>query len=320
MNYKPILIVAGEPNSVFLEIFFKVLKTQKIKSPIILISSLQLLKLQMRKLGYKKKIKLLLLDKLEKYKLDNKSINLITVEYHPKKAFGYISKKTNKYIDDCFKIAFKILKRGTTYKFLNGPISKKDFLGKKFLGITEYVSHNFKIKKYGMLIYNKKLSVSTVTTHLPLKLVHKKISYKNIAEKIYLINNFFIKNFNLRPKIAVLGLNPHCESIDKFNEDIKIISPTIKKLKRKYSISGPHSADTIFMKNNKKKYNVILGMYHDQVLAPLKALYEFDAINITMGLPFLRISPDHGPNVEMMGLNKSNALSLKKALIFLDKN
>ena len=123
-----------------------------------------------------------------------------------------------------------------------------------------------------------------------------------------------------RPKIAVTGLNPHCESVLKFNEDEKILSPIIKSLvKNKVNIKGPYPADTIFLKSNRKEFDVILGMYHDQVLTPLKTLFEYNAINITMGLPFLRISPDHGPNKKMFGKNKSNPLSLVKALEFLDK-
>ena len=87
-----------------------------------------------------------------------------------------------------------------------------------------------------------------------------------------------------------------------------------------YNVSGPYSADTIFLKENRKKFNVIVGMYHDQVLTPLKTLYEYDAINITLGLPFTRISPDHGPNETMLGMNKSNPKSLLKAIQFLDKS
>tara|TARA_B100001057_G_C22143468_1_gene679185 strand:+ start:9 stop:524 length:516 start_codon:yes stop_codon:yes gene_type:complete len=171
-----------------------------------------------------------------------------------------------------------------------------------------------------MLIYNKKLSVCPITTHLPLKLVSKKINKKIIFDKISLINNFYEKKFNFKPKIAILGLNPHCESIHKYNEDEKIIKPSIKFLRKKYNISGPYSADTIFLKNNRKKFDVIVGMYHDQVLTPLKTLFEYDAINITLGLPFIRISPDHGPNETMLGKNLSNPLSLSRAIKFLDKN
>ena len=89
---------------------------------------------------------------------------------------------------------------------------------------------------------------------------------------------------------------------------------------RNKSLNGPYPADTIFLKKNRKKYNVILGMYHDQVLTPIKTLFEYDAINITLGLPFTRISPDHGPNEKMLGKNTSNPLSLIKAISFLDKN
>ena len=136
-----------------------------------------------------------------------------------------------------------------------------------------------------------------------------------------LINQFYIKKINKKPKIAILGLNPHCESIDRFNEDEKIIKPAIKYLKNSnYKVSGPYPPDTIFLKNNRKNFDVVLGMYHDQVLTPIKTLVEYDAFNITLGLPFLRISPDHGPNENMLGKNKSNPLSLFKAISFMDKN
>ena len=320
MNYSPILIVSGEPNSVFLELFFKVLKKDKIKSPIILISSKKLLTLQMQKLEFKKKIKLLQISKLKSYKLDNKTINLIDVKYNPGKAFEKISKKSNIFIKNSFDLAFQIIKKNNIHKFINGPISKKQFLKNKFLGITEYISEKFKANNTCMLIYNETLSVCPITTHLPLKLVSKKINKKIISKNISLVNNFYEKKFNIKPRIAILGLNPHCESVHKYNEDEKIIKPTIQYLKNRYNVSGPYPADTIFLKNNRKKFDVIIGMYHDQVLTPLKTLFEYDAINITLGLPFIRVSPDHGPNETMLGKNLSNPLSLSRAIKFLDKN
>ena len=183
MNYSPILIVSGEPNSVFLELFFKVLKKDKIKSPIILISSKKLLTLQMQKLEFKKKIKLLQVSKLKSYKLDNKTINLIDVKYNPGKAFEKISKKSNIFIKNSFDLAFQIIKKNNIHKFINGPISKKQFLKKKFLGITEYISEKFQANNTCMLIYNETLSVCPITTHLPLKLVSKKINKKIILKK-----------------------------------------------------------------------------------------------------------------------------------------
>ena len=319
MNSKSILIVGGEPNSVFLEIFFKVLGSKKTLNPLILITSENILKLQMKKLKYKKNIRLIKPKDITKYKLNNKSINLVNVEYNSVNAFEKISNKSNLFIKNSFKTAFQILKQNKIKKFINGPISKKSFLNKKFLGLTEYISKSFSKKKTCMLIYNQALSVCPLTTHLPIKLVTKKINKKNISDKVFLINNFYVKKFGFKPKIAILGLNPHCESIHKYNEDDKIIKPTIRHLKKKYKVSGPYPADTIFLKNNRKNFNVILGMYHDQVLAPLKTLYEYDAINITLGLPFDRISPDHGPNEKMLGKNISNPLSLLNAIKFLEK-
>ena len=320
MSFNPILIVSGEPNSVFLELFFKIINHNIIKSPIILISSKKLLNLQMRELGFKYKIKLLNVSKLKIYKLDNKCINLIDIEYDPKKAFEKISSKSNKFIRNSFELAFKIIKKYNIVKFINGPISKKYFLKKEFLGITEYVSKKFLTKKTCMLIFNRKLSVCPITTHLPLKLVSKKITKKNIINKVSLINIFYEEKLKFKPRIGIIGLNPHCESIHAYNEDEKIIKPSIKYLKKKYNVSGPYPADTIFLKNNRKNFDVIVGMYHDQVLTPIKTLYEYDAINITLGLPFIRISPDHGPNETMMGKNLSNPLSLLRAIKFLDKN
>ena len=320
MNYDPILIVSGEPNSVFLEIFFKILKKIKIKNPLILISSEKILKLQMKKLGFRKDIRVLNVLKLDKYKLNNKSINLLNVEYNPLRAFEKITSKSNLYIKASFDLAFRILKKGKIKKLINGPISKKYFLNNKHLGITEFISNQFSKKKTCMLIYNKKLAVCPVTTHLPIKLISKQINKKNITEKVFLINNFYKKKFRIKPRIGILGLNPHCESVHEFNEDEKIIKPVIKNLKKKFNVSGPYSADTIFLKKNRVKFDVIIGMYHDQVLTPLKTLFEYDAINITLGLPFDRISPDHGPNEKMLGKNLSNPLSLLRAIQFLETN
>ena len=319
MNYKPILIVAGEPNSIFFEILFKALKSCKFKSPIILIASYRLLKLQMKALKFNRKIKIINQKNIEKYKLNNKILNLIDENYNTKIAFKKISGDSNKYIENCFNIAVNLIKSGYTNKLINGPISKKNFLKKKFLGITEYLAYKFKIKNVGMLIYNKSLSVCPVTTHIPIKFVSKKINRKLIIQKVNLINEFYKKNFGFKPKIAVTGLNPHCESISNINEDKQILIPSIQFLKnKKYKVNGPFPTDTIFLKKNRSKYDVILGMYHDQVLTPIKTLYEYDAINITLGLPFTRISPDHGPNESMLGKNKSNPLSLIKSIKFLD--
>ncbi len=319
MVYKPIIIVAGEPNSIFSEIFFKSFKYRKFKSPIVLIASYKLIQLQMKKLNINKKIRLINLSKLKKNNLNNKNIYLIDVNFSQTKPFEKISSKSNKYIHKSFDIALEIMNKKISDKMINGPVSKKFFLKKRYLGITEYLAHRTKTTNFAMLIYNQNLSVCPLTTHLPIKQVSKKINKNMIKKKIKLIDNFFKRYLKLNPHIAITGLNPHCESSDTFDEDEKIIKPAVKSLTRlNKRIFGPFAADTIFLKKNREKYNVVVGMYHDQVLSPIKTLFEYDAINITLGLPFIRISPDHGPNELMMGKNKSNPLSLIKSLAFLD--
>ena len=140
MNSKYILIINGEPNSIFLEIFFKALKKKKFKNPIILISSKKIIELQMRYLNFKKKIRVLDFRKLNEYKLDNKSINLINVNYNQKRPFEKITTKSNNFISESFKLAIKIVKKYKIVNFINGPIVKKTFLQKKHLGITEFIS------------------------------------------------------------------------------------------------------------------------------------------------------------------------------------
>jgi len=317
VNYKPIIIVAGEPNSVFFELFFKVIK-KKIKSPIILIASKKIITKQAKILKQKINFNITNESEIIKKKDNLKKINLIDIDFKQVSGFDKITYKSNHYISSCFDVAIKLLKNNVSNKLINGPISKKTFLKKKYNGITEYLAKKTNTKKFAMIIYNKNLSVCPLTTHLPIKYVSKKISKSEIIDKVKLINKFWKEKFNKQIKIGVTGLNPHCESIDSYNEDKIIILPAIKKLKKlKYNIEGPFAADTIFLKNNRKKFNLIIGMYHDQVLTPIKTLFEYDAINITVGLPFIRVSPDHGPNESMLGKNKFNYTRLFNSIKFL---
>ena len=266
MNYKPIIIVAGEPNSVFFELFFKVIK-KKIRSPIILIASKKIIIKQAKILKEKISFNITNESEIIKKKNDLKKINLIDIDFKQVYGFDKITSKSNHYIASCFDVAMRLLKSNVSNKFINGPISKKTFLKKKYNGITEYLAKKTNTKKFAMIIYNNKLSVCPLTTHLPIKYVSKKINKLEIIDKVKLINKFWKEKFNKQIKIGVTGLNPHCESIDSFSEDKNIILPTIKKLQKlKYNIEGPLAADTIFLKTNRKKFDLIIGMYHDQVL------------------------------------------------------
>ena len=319
MRVNKILIVLGEPQSTFSEILLKYFYSKefsKNKKKIILIGSKILFEKQMKKLKFNFNLKKIInLEEAEFNKL-----NILNVNYNNQKIFSKISSSSKRYISDSFKIALNLIKNNKNIALINGPISKKHFLNKKYLGITEYIAKKTKSKNQVMLIYNEKLSVSPITTHLPLKYVTKNINKEKIVKNVKQIRKFYENFLNRKPKIAILGLNPHCETIDKVSEEKNIIIPAIKMLKKIYfNIDGPFSADTFFLKKNIDKFDVVIGMYHDQVLTPIKTLYNFNAINITLGLPFIRISPDHGPNNRMLGKNKSDPSSIFCAMRFIKK-
>ncbi len=317
----PILIVCGEPNSVFSELIIKTFRKYKNEKPLVLIGSTKLIESQIKKLKLKCKLNLTYFINKKFVNLKKNKLNIIDINYNFTKPFEKISSKSNKYIKESFDKALHIIKNNHTSGLINGPISKKYFLKGKYNGITEYLSSKFNLKEnYAMLIYNKSLSVSPITTHLPINRISKKLNKSMIISKVTLISKFYKKILSKKPKLIITGLNPHCENFYGFSEEKKIIKPAISILKRKkIDISGPIPADTAFFQQNSKKYDVIIGMYHDQVLAPIKAIKGLDAINITLGLPFIRITPDHGPNIKMVGKNNSDPKSLIEAVKFLDK-
>ena len=319
MKINKILIILGEPQSTFSEILFKYFISKELsknKKKIILIGSVNLMRKQMKKLKFN--LNLNVIENIKEAKINE--LNILNINYNSKKIFSKISSNSKKYISNCFKIALNLIKNNKKIALINGPISKKYFLNNKYLGVTEYISKKTKSKNQVMLIYNDKLSVSPLTTHLPLKHVAKNITKEKIIKNVKQIKKFYENFLNKKPKIAILGLNPHCETIDKVSEEKKIIIPAINFLKKiNLNTDGPFPADTFFLKKNINKYDVVVGMYHDQVLAPLKTLYNFNAINITLGLPFIRISPDHGPNSKMLGKNMSDPSSIFCAMRFINK-
>ena len=319
---KPIAIIAGEPNSISSEIIFKCWKLRKkyIHKPLFIIGSVQLLNLQMKKLKYKIKIK-----KINKHfkirDLNEIELPVYDIDYTQKKPFEKISSKSNKYIFKCFEVALKFVKDKKILGFINCPISKEYLFKNKHQGVTEFLSKKLNKKNNNevMLIYNKKLSVSPITTHIPLNQVSKKINQYKIVEKVKIIDNFYKKFLNKKPNFAILGLNPHNFSISKKSEEKKIINKAIKSLvKLKINAKGPVAPDSSFMIFKRYKFDVIIGMYHDQVLSPFKALYNFFAINITLGLPYIRISPDHGIAEDIIGKKIANPNSLIESIKFFN--
>ena len=315
-----ICIISGEPNSINSEIIGKVLKMKKQfkRQNFFIIGNYKLIKKQLEQL--KSNIKLKKIIRIDNYDFAKNNF-VLDVPLEFKNPFKVPIKNKRSYIMNCFKIAIDLAKKKKVAGFINCPINKFETFGLRTMGITEFLAKKEKVLgKEAMLIYNKSLSVSPITTHIKIKNVSKKITKKIIIDKSLTINNFYKKRFNIKPKIGILGLNPHNFEFRKESEESKTIIPAIKTLKKnKVFVYGPISGDTAFNNQSKKKYDVIIGMYHDQVLSPFKALYNFDAINVTLGLPYIRVSPDHGTGEGIIKKNLANPKSLVECIKFFSK-
>ncbi len=312
-----IILVSGDPNSINSEIIYKSWKKLKnsLKKRIFVISNTRLLIQQFKKLKYPMKV-VSINDFNQKIK--GNSLKVLNVDVAFKNPFKVNKKNSSKFIINCLNYAHKLALNNNSIGIVNCPINK-NLLKKDKIGVTEFLANKCNIRKDSevMLIYNKKLAVSPVTTHIDLKDVSKKINIPLIVNKVVKINSWYLQNFKKKPKIGILGLNPHNGELRKYSEEKKKIIPAILKLKKlKINAFGPLVADTIFM--NWEDYDVIVGMYHDQVLTPFKTIFKFNAINITLGLKYFRASPDHGTAIGLIGKNKANYFSLLNSINFLN--
>ena len=202
---------------------------------------------------------------------------------------------------------------------VTGPINKKiiNDYGFEFSGHTEFLADISQTKNVVMLLANSKVKVALLTTHIPLSKVSESVSTKKIIETIKILNENLKSLWKIKnPKICVLGLNPHAgEGGFMGSEEIEIIEPAINALlSEKICVEGPISADTAFIKEKTSKYDAYLAMFHDQGLPVLKSMGFGDSVNITLGLPFTRISVDHGTAYELAGKNKADPSSFKRSM------
>ncbi len=312
---KKILIITGDPNSINSEIIFKTWKKMEksLRKRIFFISNFELIKKQFKILKYKVNVKEVssLEDTDDKFKILN-----INLKFN--NPFNVLTKNSSKYLLDSFDLAHKIALSNKISGIINCPIDKK-LLNKKNYGVTELLASKCKINDNSevMLIRNKKLSVSPITTHIDIKNVSRNLNTNLIVKKVQTIHSWYLKKNKKKVKIAVLGLNPHNGEFKKKSEENKTILPAILKLKKNgINIKGPFVADTIFIKDF-KNFDVIVGMYHDQVLAPFKSIFKFDAINITLGLKYIRVSPDHGVAIDLVKKDKANSKSFYECINFI---
>lgn len=216
-------------------------------------------------------------------------------------------------------LAVRLVQRKRAAAVVTNPIAKHVMQagGFAFPGHTEYLAHLSNAPRPVMLIWSEELAVIPITIHMPLRDVPEALSTGLIVESARIAARDYREKFGVKnPRLAVCGLNPHAgEEGTIGREDIEIIAPAIRALRDEgIEASGPHPADSLFHEHARKYYDVALGMYHDQVLAPVKALAFDRAVNVTLGLPFVRTSPDHGTAFDLAGSGTANPSSLEAAL------
>ena len=318
---KRILITAGEPASISSEITIKAIKKLKKESnsELILITDPSLITHEIKNLN--KTAELNILDKKLNFKdYKNNFINVIPIQLNDKTIPGILNKKNSDFVLKSIKMSVDFLLQKKANAVVTNPINK--FIMKsnnfKFNGHTEYLGYLSKFKKKPiMMLESNKLKVVPLTTHIPVSSVSKKLNKKMIIEKINILNDELINVYKIKnPKIYISGLNPHSGDGGKIGkEELTLINPAIRKLEQLgLDVKGPFPGDTLFQKNKIKEYDVAVCMYHDQALIPIKTLYSGNIINTTLGLDFIRTSPDHGTALDIAGKKKANPNSLILAI------
>ncbi|MBU3911023.1 MAG: 4-hydroxythreonine-4-phosphate dehydrogenase PdxA [Candidatus Omnitrophica bacterium] len=212
------------------------------------------------------------------------------------------------------KKAVEILKKGRAQALVTAPVNKSVV---RFKGHTEYLAKATNTRKFAMMFYAASMKVTIVTRHLPLLKVPRSLTRENIETAIDLTNKALKKYFEIsKPRIGVCGLNPHAgEQGLMGDEEKKIIIPAIKRAKRNApGVQGPLPGDAAFYMAHKGMLDAVVAMYHDQGLAPFKMLAFNKGVNVTLGLPFIRTSPDHGTAYDIAGKGIADPNSMKEAM------
>jgi 4-hydroxythreonine-4-phosphate dehydrogenase len=243
---------------------------------------------------------------------------------------GNFPRKTGKPTKDsgrasflAIKTAFDLAYAKTIDGIITAPISKRaiKMAGVEFPGHTEMLARWCRIKDFVMLFLSGKMNAALLTIHEPVSRAVKLISREMILKKLRVTEDALIKDLKIRtPKIAVLGLNPHAGEGGLIgSEEMEKIKPALDEFKGASIISGPYSPDAFFGSGSFKNFDLILGMYHDQVLIPFKLLNFNSGVNYTAGLPVVRTSPDHGTAYDIAGKNVADPSSILHAFSYAEK-
>lgn len=231
---------------------------------------------------------------------------------------GNASETSGKYAFESLQSATNALKERKIDVLVTAPINKNNIQSEKFnfSGHTEYLESVLEGESL-MILMTDELRIGLITGHIPIKEVAQTITPELIKKKVSILYQTLVQDFKIsRPKIAVLGLNPHCGDHGVIGtEDDEIVSPTLQEIQQNGKlVYGPFAADSFFGTQNYKRFDAVLAMYHDQGLAPFKALSFGSGVNFTAGLSEIRTSPDHGTAYEIAGKGSANYSSFKEAL------
>ena len=252
-------------------------------------------------------------------RLNNKQVNVFNCwEEEVAITPGQLSEVAGKYPIRSLKAATEALKQNLIQGLITAPIHKKNIQSPdfNFTGHTPFLKDYFKVNDVLMLLCSGDFRVGLVTEHLPVKEVAQNITREQILGKLNILNQSLQKDFGIeKPKIAVLGLNPHAGDEGLIGkEEEEIIRPAIKDAKYNMLVTGPFSADAFFARGYHNKFDAVLAMYHDQGLIPFKSLARDSGVNYTAGLPGVRTSPDHGTAFDIAGKNKADESSFLAAI------
>ena len=252
-------------------------------------------------------------------KIAHEKINLVNIwKEDVKLEIGKLTENGGKYALLSLKAATEALKNNKVDILITAPINKENIQSTdfSFAGHTEYLESELQGKSL-MILMAEKLRIGLITGHIPVSKVSETITPELIKSKVEIMYNSLKQDFNInKPKIAVLGLNPHCGDNGVIgSEDDEIIKPTIKDIQTTGKlVYGPYPADGFFGSKIYEQFDGVIAMYHDQGLAPFKALSFGNGVNFTAGLNKIRTSPDHGTGFDIAGKNKASHLSFQEAL------
>lgn len=316
-DMKPLVVTMGEPAGIGGELMLKAWLARKEQnlSPFFVIDD------PARLQSIDSKIPLQIISNPEQaVGIFNKALPVLPLSLPAAVMPGMLNSKNGQTVLESIRMAVDLCMRGQTAGMITNPIHKAALydIGFKHPGHTEFIADLCgRAEVPVMMLVTKDLRVVPLTVHIPLSQVPSQISQQLICNKARIITQALKKDFGIiSPRIAVAGLNPHAGEDGKIGqEDRDIIAPAVEILKAEgLMITGPHPADTLFHAEARAKYDVAIGMYHDQALIPLKTLDFHGGVNITLGLSVIRTSPDHGTALDIAGRGIANANSLINAV------